>query len=75
MGMRCSTATTALLLVDGLNDFLDEKRWKVGKRYRPMIEKTSLKSPLQRLLSAVKVFYVPHGFHQHSFDGVKHCVR
>ena len=73
-----STADTALLLVDVLNDFLDDKG-KMASAIGPMIEKTNLKPTLHRLLegaraAGVKIFYVPHGFHEHSFDGVKHIL-
>lgn len=73
-----STSCTALLLVDVLNDFLDEEG-KLASAIGPMIEKTNLKPNLHRLLegaraAGVKVFYVPHGFHERSFDGVKHVL-
>jgi nicotinamidase-related amidase len=71
-----STGDTALLLVDLLNDFLDEKG-KLAERIGPMLEKTSLKVNLTRLIAGarakgVKIFYVPHGLHEHSFDDVQH---
>jgi len=71
-----STKDTALLLVDLLNDFLDEKG-KLAERIGPMLGKTDLKAHLARLISGaraagVKVFYVPHGLHEHSFDDVQH---
>lgn len=73
-----STSTTALLLVDVLNDFLDDNG-KMASAIGPMVEKTNLKPNLQRLLegaraAGIKIFYVPHGFHEHSFDGVKHIL-
>lgn len=73
-----STGNTALLLVDVLNDFLDDNG-KMANAIGPMVEKTNLKPNLHRLLegaraAGVKVFYVPHGFHEHSFDGVKHIL-
>lgn len=72
------TSGTALLLVDVLNDFLDENG-KMASAIGPMVERTSLKPNLHRLLqgaraAGVKIFYVPHGFHEHSFDGVKHVL-
>jgi nicotinamidase-related amidase len=71
-----STADTALLLVDLLNDFLDEKG-KLAQRIGAMLEKTDLIAHLRRLVkgaraAGVKIFYVPHGLHEHSFDDVKH---
>lgn len=71
-----SSGDTALLLVDLLNDFLDEKG-KLAPRIGPMLEKTDLKTQLGRLVqgaraAGVRIFYVPHGLHEHSFDDVKH---
>lgn len=71
-----STNDTALLLVDLLNDFLDEKG-KLAPRIGDMLAKTELKKNLRRLIDGarargVKIFYVPHGLHEHSFDGVRH---
>jgi len=71
-----STGDTALLLVDLLNDFLDEKG-KLAERIGPMLLKTDLIAHLQRLVTGaraagIKIFYVPHGLHEHSFDDVKH---
>ena len=76
MNTTYSTADTALLLVDLLNDFLDEKG-KLSQRIRPMLKKTDLIAHLQRLVkgaraAGVKIIYVPHGLHEHSFDDVKH---
>lgn len=73
-----STSDTALLLVDVLNDFLHEDG-KMADAIGPMVKKTNLKPALGRLLegaraAGVKIFYVPHGFHEHSFDGVKHIL-
>jgi nicotinamidase-related amidase len=70
-----STGIAALLLVDLLNDFLDEKG-KLAERIGPMLKKTNLVVHLQRLVKGartkgVKIFYVPHGLHEHSFDDVK----
>jgi nicotinamidase-related amidase len=67
MNTTYSTADTALLLVDLLNDFLDEKG-KLSQRIGPMLKKTDLIAHLQRLV----IIYVPHGLHEHSFDDVKH---
>jgi nicotinamidase-related amidase len=71
-----STKDTALLRVDLLNDFLDEKG-KLAERIGAMLAKTQLKSQLARLITGarakgVSIFYVPHGPDAHSFDGVKH---
>ncbi|UPG92724.1 isochorismatase family cysteine hydrolase [Luteibacter aegosomatissinici] len=71
-----STNDTALLLVDLLNDFLDETG-KLSQRIGPMLEKTGLIDHLTRLVTGarargVKIFYVPHGLHEHSFDDVTH---
>ncbi len=74
MTEKYSTDDTALLLVDLLNDFLDEKG-KLAPRIGPMLAKTDLKVHLSRLIkgarsAGVKIFYVPHGLHEHSFDDV-----
>jgi nicotinamidase-related amidase len=71
-----STSDTALLLVDLLNDFLDEKG-KMASAIGGMIEKTQLKPNLARLIKGarakgVQIFYVPHGLHEHSFGEVKY---
>jgi nicotinamidase-related amidase len=71
-----STDETALLLVDLLNDFLDPKG-KLAERIGPMLGKTDLIAHLERLVAGaraagVKIFYVPHGLHEHSFDDVQH---
>lgn len=70
-----STDETALLLVDLLNDFLDPKG-KLAERIGPMLDKTDLIAHLERLVAGaraagVKIFYVPHGLHEHSFDDVR----
>jgi nicotinamidase-related amidase len=76
MTQAYSTDDTALLLVDLLNDLLDEKG-KLAPRIGPMLAKTGLKTHLSRLITGaraagVKIFYVPHGLHEHSFEGVPH---
>lgn len=73
---KYSTGDTALLLVDLLNDFLDENG-KLAQRIGPMLKKTDLIAHLERLIAGaraagVKIFYVPHGLHAHSFDDVTH---
>ena len=70
------TNTSALILVDVLNDFLAEDG-KLAAQIGPMIEKLNLKENLQRLLdgarrSGVKIFFAPHGVDEHSFDDVQH---
>jgi nicotinamidase-related amidase len=76
MAETYSTEDTALLLVDLLNDFLDEKG-KLAERIGPMLVKTDLIAHLEGLVAGaraagVKIFYVPHGLHEHSFDDVQH---
>ncbi len=71
-----STRDTALLLVDLLNDFLEDDG-KLAERIGPMLVKTDLKAHLARLIdgaraAGVKIFYVPHGLDEHSFDNVQH---
>jgi len=73
---KYSTDDTALLLVDLLNDFLDPKG-KLAERIGLMLGKTDLIAHLERLvagarMAGIKIFYVPHGLHEHSFDGVQH---
>ncbi|WP_395400160.1 isochorismatase family cysteine hydrolase [Pseudoduganella sp. UC29_106] len=68
--------TTAIVLVDVLNDFLAEEG-KLHGMIAPMVEQTQLVSKLQHLLqgaraAGVKVFYSPHGVDEHSFDDVRH---
>jgi len=72
----CSTANSALILVDVLNDFLAEDG-KLAGMIGPMIEKLELRRNLQRLLDGVrkaglKTVYAPHGADEHSFDGIPH---
>ncbi len=70
------TSNTALLLVDLLNDFLDEKG-KLAPRIGTMLERTRLKTNLARLIAGarakkMKLFYVPHELDEHVFDDVKY---
>ncbi|MFF2385764.1 isochorismatase family cysteine hydrolase [Streptomyces sp. NPDC058108] len=66
------TATTGLVLVDLLNDFLAED----GKLYTAVadeLKRQDLIAQLDRLLSGareagVKIFYSPHGLDEHTFD-------
>ncbi|HLZ64767.1 MAG TPA: isochorismatase family cysteine hydrolase [Aliidongia sp.] len=76
MSTTYAAGDTALLLVDVLNDFLHEDG-KIAGAIAPMVEKLNLKASLQRLLdgaraAGVRIVYVPHGLHEHSFDDVKH---
>jgi len=69
-----STADSALILVDVLNDFMADDG-KLSAVIGPMIEKHQLRPNLQRLLNGarrtgLKTFYAPHGVDEHSFDGI-----
>jgi len=71
-----STETTALVLVDVLNDFLAEDG-KLHEMIGPMLEETNLVEHLKRLLqgaraAGLKIFFSPHGVDDHSFDDVHH---
>jgi ureidoacrylate peracid hydrolase len=68
--------TSALILVDVLNDFLADDG-KLNGMIEPMLKQLNLKENLQRLLdgarsAGVKIFFSPHGLDEHSFDDVKH---
>ncbi len=68
--------TSALVLIDVLNDFLSPEG-KMAGMIGPMLEKLDLVPQLTRLLQAVRqagvpVFYAPHGLNEHSFNDVKH---
>jgi nicotinamidase-related amidase len=70
------TQTTALVLIDVLNDFLAEDG-KLHDMIAPMVEQTNLVANLQRLLggardAGIKIFFAPHGVDEHSFDDVHH---
>jgi nicotinamidase-related amidase len=70
------TATSALLLVDVLNDFLAPDG-KVNARIQEQIEKVGLVANLTRLIegaraAGLQIAYAPHGLHEHSFDDVKY---
>ncbi|MFM0088822.1 cysteine hydrolase [Paraburkholderia sediminicola] len=74
--LNYSTQTTALVLVDVLNDFLAEDG-KLNSMIAPMLEQTTLVENLKRLLhgarsAGVKIFFSPHGIDEHSFDDVPH---
>ena len=71
-----STATSALLLVDVLNDFLAPDG-KVNARIQEQIEQVGLVANLTRLIegaraAGLQIAYAPHGLHEHSFDDVKY---
>ncbi len=71
-----SVKTSALILVDVLNDFLAEDG-KLNAMIAPMLEQTALIANLERLLAGaraagVKIFFSPHGLDAHSFDDVPH---
>jgi nicotinamidase-related amidase len=70
------TQTTALVLVDVLNDFLAPDG-KLNGMIAPMLEETALVENLERLLhgarsAGVKIFFSPHGVDEHSFHDVPH---
>lgn len=70
------TATSALLLVDVLNDFLAPDG-KVNARIQEQIDKVGLVANLTRLIegaraAGLQIAYAPHGLHEHSFDDVKY---
>jgi nicotinamidase-related amidase len=74
--LNYSTETTALVLVDLLNDFMAEDG-KLHGMIAPMLEQTDLVANLKRLLegarkAGVKIFFSPHGVDEHSFDDVHH---
>jgi ureidoacrylate peracid hydrolase len=66
--------TTALVLVDVLNDFLAEDG-KLAPAIKPMVDQLHLIEHLLQLLNGardagVHVIYSPHGLDEHSFDDV-----
>ena len=68
--------TSALILVDVLNDFLAEEG-KLNGMIRPMLNELALIPTLERLVSAAReagltIVYAPHGLDEHSFDDIKH---
>lgn len=70
------TESTALILVDVLNEFLSPQG-KVNGMIQPMIEKLDLVNKLSTLIKGVreagiKIFYAPHGIDNRSFDDIKH---
>jgi nicotinamidase-related amidase len=70
------TSTSALLLVDVLNDFLAPDG-KINANIRDQIEQVGLVANLTRLIegaraAGLQIAYAPHGLHEHSFDDVKY---
>lgn len=70
------TSTSALLLVDVLNDFLAPDG-KVNANIRDQIEQVGLVANLTRLIdgaraAGLQIAYAPHGLHERSFDDVKY---
>jgi nicotinamidase-related amidase len=69
-----SPRDTALLLVDFLNDFLADDG-KLAPEIGPMLAQLNLRAGYARLIegarrAGLKLFYVPHGVDEHSFDDV-----
>lgn len=70
------TSTSALLLVDVLNDFLAPDG-KINANIRDQIAQVGLVANLTRLIdgaraAGLQIAYAPHGLHEHSFDDVKY---
>ncbi|GAA5023050.1 cysteine hydrolase family protein [Streptomyces siamensis] len=70
--------TTALLVIDLLNDFMADDG-KLNGQIGHMIKKLDLVKQLQRLTDGarernLKVSFAPHGVDEHSFDDVKHIL-
>lgn len=68
--------TTALVLIDVLNDFLAEDG-KLHGAIEPMLKKTDFYAHITQLLggareAGVRIFFAPHGTHEHTFDDIKH---
>jgi nicotinamidase-related amidase len=68
--------TTALVLIDVLNDFLAEDG-KLHAAIAPMLEKTGFMQHVAQLLdgaraTGMKIIFAPHGTDEHSFDDIKH---
>lgn len=75
---RYSLKNSALILIDVLNDFLADDG-KLAADIGPMLVKLDLKAHLSRVLdgarqAGLKVFYVPHGIDQNSFDDIPHLL-
>ena len=71
-----SPQTTALVLIDVLNDFLAEDG-KLHASIEPMLHQTAFESHVAQLLegaraAGLKIFFAPHGTDEHSFDDIKH---
>ena len=72
------TSTSALILVDVLNDFLSDDG-KLNEQIKPMVNKMDLKANLKRLLDGVrkaglKVIYAPHGLDEQTFEGLPYLL-
>lgn len=70
--------TSALILVDVLNDFLSDDG-KLNEQIKPMVDKMDLKTNLQRLLDGARaagltVVYAPHGLDEHTFEGLPYLL-
>ena len=68
--------TTALVLIDVLNDFLADDG-KLHASIAPMLDKTGFVAHVAQLLdgaraAGVKIIFAPHGTDEHSFDDIKH---
>jgi ureidoacrylate peracid hydrolase len=75
-GRSYPTSTSALILVDVLNDFLSPDG-KLAAQIGPMLEELNLRVNLHQLLLGARragthIFYAPHGIDEHSFDDVRH---
>ena len=71
---RYAADDSAVLLVDFLNDFL-AKDGKLAPEIGAMVARLDLKRKYRRLIdgaraAGIKLFYVPHGVDEHSFDDV-----
>lgn len=69
-------ASTALILIDVLNDFLADDG-KLHPQIATMLRHTKLIDQLKHLLAGaraagVTIFFAPHGLDAHSFDDVAH---
>jgi len=70
------TDTSALVVIDLLNDFLSE-RGKVHNNIKSELERVHLIPKLKRLLAgaraaSLQIIYAPHGLNEHSFDDFKY---
>ena len=70
------TDTSALIVIDLLNDFLSE-RGKVHNNIKSELERVHFIPNLKRLLAGARaaglqIVYAPHGLNEHSFDSYKY---